>query len=871
MAVEPSIVSLRSVIALTASCAGFGHKRSAVARTWRRDWLALGGRHYFVLGDPSLPHTVLLDDCLYVPCRDDYESLLLKLALAYRFMQQSHWEFSHVLKIDDDCYLDAHRFAALLAAFDLGAAGRDYVAAAIQPRTEAINPRWHFGKCSDPRFDVPHPHNRPPADYAKGGYGYLLSRRALDVVGARCETFRQELSEFRYSYEDLRIGEILTEAGMPVQLLPGVTLSPPSRPLGHDAVVVFDLSNPAMFDARHQEVQAARAMAASRLAAGLTRCPQPARPAGLDGLYLFHDPGQPVLPRLLALAQHDLHATPVTRPSALKCPADLTAHAAALLSVLAAARRQFQQRVLLVDAELSPAANLRIELALLWSTLDPRCLRLCLNPVDPVELESNDHAVPFVDRMAIVVHTDAFESLEQHLRARVAATPLARPGQSGLAALLSGWRCPGECAPRALWQFENASEAKHRPAVAVILSGGVPAPEGDSSRHGIDLLCFHHGPDGLRPAHPAPAGHTSSEPSPALPLDHVRHALATDAYELRRMASVDEITACLFQLLTRPEASALSGPDLLCPRPVVCSPLKPGRASVVVPTKGRREPLELAIRSVLDQDWPDLELILVNENPPDSEMTVWLRGLVKTLTAAHSATRIMLLQHAVPRNAAAARNTGLLTATGEFVSFLDDDDAFLPGRLSQVISVLQAQPGLDAVYCGYLGWISKENNLDRYPTHDMIWRLLALDFHSHYACTDTVTYRTKSLLAINGYDEGFERHQDLELNVRFLSRFALGAHPQALVQLNPLPADQANKVFDEVFFKIKQRFLAKFAREVEALGERAPKVFERHAKELRNFCRAPGLCERLAIEHPSRLSSELLRAALPSTAAGTSG
>jgi len=859
------------VIALTASCAAFGHKRRAVARTWRKDWLARGGRHFFVLGDPSLPHAVLLDDCLYVPCRDDYESLLLKLALAYRFVHQSQWDFSHVLKIDDDCYLDVERFAGLLAAHGLAGADRDYLGAALQPCTEAINPRWHFGKCSDPRFDVPYPNSHPPADYAKGGYGYLLSRRALGVLAAACDTFRDELAEFRYSYEDLRIGEILAAEGMPARALPGVTLAPPSKPLGHDAVVVFDLSNPALFDRRHDEIEAARARRALQLADDPDRRQQPRRPAGFDGIYLFHDAGQAVLPGLLALHQHELTAMPVVRSAGADSPPDLAAHAAALRAVLRSARQRGQQRVLLLDAELWPTPDLHQALALLWCTLDPRCPVACLGPVDGPRGGAGEPVVPTMPQLAMLVQAEAFDALERHLQARLANPVPVRDGQSGLAALLAGWSTVAVPSPRPLWAVGHGPGAGRRPAVAVVLAAGVPAPEGDAARHGIDLLCFHHGPDGLRPAHPAPAGHGATEPTPARPLDHLRHALAIAAVELSRPASVDEVVAGLWQALVQPESAALGGPDLLRPREVVRPALKPGRASVVVPTKGRREPMELAVRSVLEQDWPDLELLLVNENPPDSEMTAWLRGLVKALAAAHPSRRIVLLQHAVPRNAAAARNTGLLAATGEFVSFLDDDDAFLPGRLSQVIAALQAQPSVEAAYCGYLGWISKENNPDRYPTHDMVWRLLALDFHSHYVCTDTVTYRTESLLAINGYDEGFVRHQDLELNVRFLSRFAIGAHPQALVRLNPLPADQANKVFDEVFFRLKQRFLAKFAREIEALGERAPAVFERHAKELRNFCREPGLYERLALEHPSRLSNEVLRTALAAAAPRPAG
>lgn len=861
---------LRGVVCLTATCESFGHKRQAVARTWRQDWVARGGRHFFVLGDPTLEHAVLLDDCFYVPCRDDYESLLLKLSLAYRFVHQSHWDFSHVLKLDDDCYLDVERFEGLLADANLAAPDRDYLGAAIQPCAERINPRWHFGKCSDPRFDTAYPHEQAPADYAKGGYGYLLSRRALGVISGLCDMFRSELQAFRYSFEDLRIGEILASEGMPAQLLPGVTLSPPTKALGHDAVLVYDLGNPALFDARHAEVCLERSRAQGHRAADLSRVPAPARPAGFDSIYLFYEASVSPLPALLELADHDLHAFPLVyadagpglTEGAGSTPA--TATASLVLAVLAHARSHRQQRVLLLDASLRADKDLRVRLADLWSSVDPRSPLLCLGtglewPTAAASAPAALAGVPRLRQVALVVHASAFDRLERRIHERAGAADTQIEDLSGLALLLSEWPEPCLLPSRSLWQGPAAAA---RPAVAVVLGAGVPDPQGDASRHGIDLLVFRSGPDGLRPSHRPPDGFQVEALPEHRPIDHLRHSLARQALLLKRPASADEIVAHLSWQLTRPSEAALAGSAKVQQLPSIRGPLRTGRASVVVPTKGRREPLELALRSVLEQDWPDLELLLVNENPPDSEMTRWVRALVKTLSAEHPSRRVVLLQHAVPRNAAAARNTGLLAASGEFVSFLDDDDAYLPGRLSKVISALQRQPQVQAMYCGYLGWISKENNLARYPTDDMVWRLLALDFHSHYVCTDTVTYRTECLLAINGYDEGFVRHQDLELNVRFLSRFSIGAHPEALVQLNPLPADQANKVFDEVFFRLKQRFLAKFAGEIDALGERAPAVFERHAKELRNFCREPGLYERLALQHPSRLSSELLRSAL---------
>ncbi len=81
-----------------------------------------------------------------------------------------------------------------------------------------------------------------------------------------------------------------------------------------------------------------------------------------------------------------------------------------------------------------------------------------------------------------------------------------------------------------------------------------------------------------------------------------------------------------------------------------------------------------AIASALAQDWPRLELVVVDDCSPDDSPQVVERAI-----AGHANAR--LVRRPVNGGPAAARNTILDEARGEFVAFFDDDDTSLPARV----------------------------------------------------------------------------------------------------------------------------------------------------------------------------------------------
>jgi glycosyltransferase involved in cell wall biosynthesis len=109
--------------------------------------------------------------------------------------------------------------------------------------------------------------------------------------------------------------------------------------------------------------------------------------------------------------------------------------------------------------------------------------------------------------------------------------------------------------------------------------------------------------------------------------------------------------------------------------------------SVVIPTWNNAALLARAIDSVLEQDYPAHEIIVVDDGSTDGTPAV----------AASYGERIRYVRQA-NRGVSAARNHGVRIATGDWIAFLDADDVYLPGRLSAHARWIAREPDLDFLF-----------------------------------------------------------------------------------------------------------------------------------------------------------------------------
>jgi glycosyltransferase involved in cell wall biosynthesis len=120
------------------------------------------------------------------------------------------------------------------------------------------------------------------------------------------------------------------------------------------------------------------------------------------------------------------------------------------------------------------------------------------------------------------------------------------------------------------------------------------------------------------------------------------------------------------------------------------------RLSVVIPAFNAAQTLGSAIRSVLSQTDPGFELIVVDDGSTDTTPSV-VRG--------HPDPRIRLVSQK-NKGLPAARNAGILAARGEFVSFLDADDLWLPHYLERMYRALAVPRQAGLAYCD--AWVFQD-------------------------------------------------------------------------------------------------------------------------------------------------------------------
>jgi glycosyltransferase involved in cell wall biosynthesis len=130
------------------------------------------------------------------------------------------------------------------------------------------------------------------------------------------------------------------------------------------------------------------------------------------------------------------------------------------------------------------------------------------------------------------------------------------------------------------------------------------------------------------------------------------------------------------------------------------------RVSVIMPAYNAERFLGQAIQSVLDQTLQDFEVIVIDDGSTD--------GTREVVTGFEDPRIRYIYQD--NRGPAAARNTGIAAATGEYVAPLDADDLALPHRLAAQLGALEADSTLSVVGSGYV-WIDEQGQQVSWDHH----------------------------------------------------------------------------------------------------------------------------------------------------------
>ena len=190
------------------------------------------------------------------------------------------------------------------------------------------------------------------------------------------------------------------------------------------------------------------------------------------------------------------------------------------------------------------------------------------------------------------------------------------------------------------------------------------------------------------------------------------------------------------------------------------------QVSVIMPAFNAEKTIGASVESVLGQTFENWELLVINDGSTDRTIDIM---------AQFNDKRIRLITQE-NQGVAAARNTGLRQASGEYVAFLDADDLWLPTKLEKQVALFNRSGiQLGLVYTKHRGFIenlaqSFSMDVDASIGYDNLYhRLLIMD----YVPTLTVMIRASLIAEIGYFREDLRGTEDWDYWIRIAKYYAL--------------------------------------------------------------------------------------------------
>ena len=187
-----------------------------------------------------------------------------------------------------------------------------------------------------------------------------------------------------------------------------------------------------------------------------------------------------------------------------------------------------------------------------------------------------------------------------------------------------------------------------------------------------------------------------------------------------------------------------------------------GLVSVIIPTHNREKTIERAVDSVLNQTYKNIEIIIVDDCSTDSTLEV-----LKSRYGGFANVTIFQLE----RNSGAcvARNKGIDLSRGEYIAFLDSDDAFLEEKIEKQISALEKSGNkLCATSYWRIDASGKKKTIHvKTDGGDSLYNELLF---CNFITTGTLVGEAK-IFKTERFDESLPRYQDWDLVLRLASNY----------------------------------------------------------------------------------------------------
>ena len=242
------------------------------------------------------------------------------------------------------------------------------------------------------------------------------------------------------------------------------------------------------------------------------------------------------------------------------------------------------------------------------------------------------------------------------------------------------------------------------------------------------------------------------------------------------------------------------------------------KVSVIMPSYKRHKDLVgRAIQSLLNQTYTNIEIVLVDDNAKETlcEYRTGLENLISEL----SNDKIVYLQNKENLGGAGARNEGIRIASGDYITFLDDDDEYLPEKIEKQLSFM-LENDLDMSFTKLCIYNEKDKLIDvREHEIESFDSLYLKKYHLTKQITGTPTFMMKKnvLIEIGGF-EIVPMGQEYYLMQKILwGNYKIGYFPECYIKAyrtaaeaistgkNKISGEKSLYKFKKTFFNILSR------------------------------------------------------------------
>ena len=196
----------------------------------------------------------------------------------------------------------------------------------------------------------------------------------------------------------------------------------------------------------------------------------------------------------------------------------------------------------------------------------------------------------------------------------------------------------------------------------------------------------------------------------------------------------------------------------------------PDRISVIMPCYNAASFVEQAVQCVMNQTYPDVELIVIDDGSTDGSA-----DLLQRLASQHPGRIAVLFQDRM--GPYPARNLGLTHARGGFIAFLDADDFWTPDALEKLAAAIKGEQA-DIAYCGWQNIGEGAPGTEPFVPPDYSKMDTAAEFLR--TCPwpiHAALVRREAIDAVKGFSERYFSSMDYDLWLR------LYAHTQKIVRV----------------------------------------------------------------------------------------